>query len=143
MWHKILLFLVPFASPYIARGILPARFMQCALHPVDGRTSETTRPYRSYVILRARFQTSENDNEKVNAVRRPCQTPAVYFKAGSMCIVLVKRSEGSTPLGRPTRKWTWHEEAWSGLIWLGMETCGSETSGSIKCGVDPDKLRNC
>ena len=34
-------------------------------------------------------------------------------------------------------------EAWTGLIWLGMETCGNETSGSIKCGVEPDKLRNC
>jgi hypothetical protein len=136
MWYKILLFLVPFASSWIARGILPARFVQCALHSVDGWASETTRPYRSYIILQAPFQTLDNEDENVNTLRRPCQTPSLYFEPGNMyacmyvCIAFWWRDLRKTPLGRPTRTWKdsmntdLQDVGWEGMEWIDLAQDG-------------------
>ena len=38
--------------------------------------------------------------------------------------VLVGKSEGKRPLGRPSHRWKWDVGAWSGLIWLRIRTGG-------------------
>jgi hypothetical protein len=70
--------------------------------------------------------------------------------------VLVGKSEGKRPIGRPRRRWEDNIEmdiqevewgTWTGFIWLriGQEAgtceCGNEPTSSIKCGEFLEWLR--
>jgi hypothetical protein len=66
------------------------------------------------------------------------------------CRVLIRKPEGSSPLGRPRLRWELNvkiylqEERWKGMIWIDIAqdsnrwaavvNAGSEPLGSIKCG---------
>jgi hypothetical protein len=68
---------------------------------------------------------------------------STYGERKGLYRVLVGRSEGMKPLGRPRHRWEDNIKmdlqevgcgAWSGSIWLSIGICGNEPSGSIKFG---------
>jgi hypothetical protein len=53
-------------------------------------------------------------------------------KKTSVCGVLVGKSEGKRPLGRPRRRW--EDNIKIDLQEVDTCECGNEPSGSVKCG---------